>query len=103
MLHFVYALYAAAVINGLTAVVGVIIAYLKRPEAEDTWLASHYVWQIRTFWWAVLFMAIGAVTTFVMIGFVVMFAAGIWFIYRIVKGWLRLGQMRAVENPTALL
>jgi len=102
MVHFVYALYAASVLFGLTALIGVIIAYLKRPEAAGTWLESHYEWQIRTFWWGLLFMVIGAATTFVMIGFLIMFAALVWLIYRVVKGWVRLNNARALDDPRAL-
>jgi uncharacterized membrane protein len=103
VVHFIYALYAASIINGLTALIGVIIAYVKRSEAAGTWLESHYEWQIRTFWWGLLFMVIGGVTAFVMIGFLIMFAAGVWVIYRVVKGWVRLNQSRALEDARALI
>lgn len=103
MPHLVYALYAAALVNGLTALVGVAVAHVKRAEAAGTWLASHYDWQIRTFWWTLLFMAVGAVTIYVLVGFPIMFAAGVWFLYRVVKGWVRLGSARPIENPTAWL
>lgn len=103
VVHFIYALYAASVINGLTALIGVIVAYVKRSEAAGTWLESHYEWQIRTFWWGLVFMLVGGVTAFVMIGFLIMFAAAVWVIYRVVKGWVRLNQSRALEDPRALL
>ena len=43
----VYALQAAAFLVGITSVVALIIDYVKRPDAEDTYLASHFTWQIR--------------------------------------------------------
>ena len=49
MLHAVYALYAAQFVTGVTALIGVVIAYVKRGEAAGTWQATHYDWQIRTF------------------------------------------------------
>lgn len=99
VLHLIYALYALSFVNGLTAVVGVIIAYAKRNDARGSWQASHFDWLIRTFWWGLLFMVLGAVATVVVVGFLIMFLAGVWIVWRIAKGWIRLGQWRAVENP----
>src|SRR3954470_5777725 len=86
----VYALQALGFINGITWIVGVVIDYVKRDEAAGTWLESHFRWQIRTFWWGLLWGVIGAVLLLVLIGYVVWAAAAIWVIYRIVKGWLYL-------------
>lgn len=102
-LHLVYALYAASVINGLTAIVGVAIAYFKRDDAIGTWQESHYDWQMRTFWFGLLLFAIGFATTFILIGFLILAAAMVWLICRIVKGWVRLGQLRAIDDPTAFV
>ena len=55
----VYALQAAAFLFGITAIVGVVINYVKKPEVQGTWLASHFKWQIRTFWWSFLGFVIG--------------------------------------------
>jgi uncharacterized membrane protein len=100
MLHLIYALYAAFFVVGFTPIIGVILAYVKKPDAEGSWQASHYEWLIRTFWIGLAFMVIGGITTIVLIGSVIMFLGGIWFLYRIIKGWIRLGQLRAVEDPT---
>ena len=86
----VYALQAAAYFTGLTALVGVIINYVKLDDVRGSWLESHFRWQIRTFWWAVLWFGIGALLWLVVVGMIVAGAAGIWVIYRIVKGWLNL-------------
>lgn len=99
-LHVVYALYLAEFFTLLTALVGVIVAYVKRGEAAGTWQATHYDWQIRTFWWWLLFVVIGVVTQLIGVGFIILFLAGAWFLYRIAKGWLRLSQLRAIENPS---
>lgn len=102
-LHVIYALYAASFLNGLTAIVGVIIAYVKRDDARGSWQASHFDWLIRTFWWSLLFLILGAAATIVFVGFLIMFLAGVWMVWRIAKGWIRLSQWRGVENPEKLI
>jgi uncharacterized membrane protein len=92
----VYALQALAFFNGITLIVGVIINYIKRDEVAGTWLESHFSWQIRTFWWGLLWGVVGFVLTFVLVGFAILFAATIWMIYRIVKGWLKLNEGQPV-------
>jgi len=67
-----------------------VLNYIKREEAQGTWLESHFSWQIGTFWWSVLWFVVGAATWIILIGWVVWGVAGIWFIYRIAKGWLNL-------------
>jgi uncharacterized membrane protein len=93
----VYALQAAGFLIGITWIVAVIIDYVKRDEAQGTWLESHFGWQIRTFWWGLLWGAIGAVLVFVFVGFLIWTAAAIWVIYRIVKGWLALNDGKAIS------
>jgi uncharacterized membrane protein len=88
----IYALQAASFFFGITAIAAVIINYLKREDMRNTWLASHFRWQIRTFWFGLLWCAIGGLTVIVGIGFVVLGMAGLWLIYRVVKGWLRLSE-----------
>ena len=67
-----------------------VINYIKLSEAQGTWLASHFRWQMRTFWFALLWFVVGFITTFILIGYAIMFANVIWMIYRVAKGWLRL-------------
>jgi uncharacterized membrane protein len=87
----VYALQALGFLVGITWIVAVIIDYVKLDEVKGTWLESHFRWQIRTFWWGLLWGAIGTVLLIVFfLGYLVWMAAGIWVIYRIVKGWLYL-------------
>lgn len=96
MATLVYALYTASILVGITLIGGVVVAYLKRDDAAGTWLESHYRWQIRTFWWSLLWGAIGFITTLILVGFAVLFAAWVWFIYRVAKGWLALRAGRPV-------
>jgi len=93
----VYALQAFGFFVGITWIVAVIIDYVKKDDAAGTWLASHYSWQIRTFWWGLLWGVIGGILVFVVVGFFVLAADAIWIIYRIVKGWLRLSENREVS------
>lgn len=88
----VYALQAAGFFVGITWIVGVVIDYIKKDDAAGTWLESHFRWQIRTFWFGLLWGVIGFVLAFVLIGFVILFAAAVWIIYRIAKGWLNLAE-----------
>lgn len=116
--HVVYALHtlslvigafgAASIIGafvfGWPSIIAVIINYVKRNEVRGTYLDSHFSWQIRTFWWALLMSAIIAVLGFtlaiVLIGFAIwivgFFVLGIWAIYRIARGWLALMDRRAM-------
>ena len=90
----VYALQAAGFFIGITWIVALVINYVKREEVTGTWLESHFRWQIRTFWFGMLWAAIGLPLCFVLVGFAVLFADGVWLIYRIVKGWLNLNDSR---------
>jgi uncharacterized membrane protein len=92
----VYVLYALSFLYGITAIAGVVIAYIKRDDVRGTWLESHFAWQIRTFWWGLVWTAVGVVLALVAVGFLILFAVWIWAIYRVVKGWLRLNDGREV-------
>lgn len=90
MAALVYALYAVSIVVGITLIGGLVVAYLKRDDAAGTWLDSHYRWQIRTFWWCLLWGAIGLLTAPILVGFAVLLAAAVWFVYRVARGWLAL-------------
>ena len=89
----VYALQAIAILGfGLPYIVAIIISYVKLDDVKGTWLESHFRWQIRTFWFSLLWGAIGAILFLVVIGWFILAADCIWVIYRVVKGWLRLNE-----------
>lgn len=92
----VYALQALAFLWGITAVVGVVVNYVKRDDARGTVYESHFDWQIRTFWWGLVWGVIGVALTFVFVGVFVLFAAWVWMIYRVVKGFLQLNEGKPV-------
>lgn len=83
-----YILYAASALVGITAIVAIIVNYIKRDETVGTIYESHFTWQIRTFWFGLLWAVVGAITAIVGIGFIVLFADSIWVIYRMVRGIL---------------
>jgi uncharacterized membrane protein len=91
-------------IFGWPSIIAVIINYVKRGDARGTWLDSHFSWQIRTFWYAVLWSCLvffaGLPLTLVIIGFGIwalgFFLLGVWAIYRIAKGWMSLNDRRPV-------
>jgi uncharacterized membrane protein len=92
----VYALQALGFFLGVTWIVGVVINYVKLDDVRGTWLESHFRWQIRTLWWGLLWGIVGTVLLLVLVGWLVLLAAGIWVIYRIVKGWLALSEGKPI-------
>lgn len=88
----VYALQAVSFFFGITYIVAIVINYVKIDDVKGTWLESHFRWQMRTFWFSLLWAVLGAITFILVIGWFILIADGIWVIYRIVKGWLRLNE-----------
>ena len=83
-----------AFLTGWPSIIAVIINYVKRGEARGTWLESHFRWQIRTFWFALLWVMIVVLLAFTVIAIplavIIAWFAGLWVLYRILRGWLRL-------------
>ncbi len=97
--HILYGLYAVHwFTGGISIVVAVIIAYLKRGDAAGTPSEPHIEWLIRTFWMGLAGYIIGGVLVFVVIGFAVLTLVSIWMLYRIVKGWLYLYENKALDS-----
>jgi uncharacterized membrane protein len=92
----VYALQALSLVFGLTLIAGVIVNYLKRPDVAGTWLESHFDWQIRTFWWLLLWGVVGLASAVVFVGLLVLLCAAVWFVYRVVRGWIALIDRRPI-------
>jgi len=82
-------------LGGVTALVGVIVNYVKLDEVRGTWLEPHFRWQIRTFWIGLLWTVIGFVTTMLIIGWFILVGIAIWVIYRVVVGALALNDGKA--------
>jgi uncharacterized membrane protein len=81
----VYALHIAGAVTGITCLIGAVIAYISRKDAPE-WLVSHYEFQIRTFWLALLFSVVSIILTPVGIGMVALVATGLWLVVRGVVG-----------------
>jgi uncharacterized membrane protein len=91
------AVYVAQTVGFLlwpTWIVGVVINYLKIGAVRNTWLETHFNWQIRTFWVVLIGSLIAALLTIVKIGFIVAIGVTIWAIYRVVKGWLAFNERK---------
>jgi uncharacterized membrane protein len=108
--HVIYALHAFSLITGIVgaativgafltgwpSIIAVILNYAKRRDVRGTWLESHFRWQLRTFWFGLLWVALCGVFVVATLGIGILIAwlplafVGIWFVYRIVRGWLRL-------------
>jgi uncharacterized membrane protein len=117
--HVIYGLHALSLVTGIIgaatvvgafltgwpSIIAVILNYVKRSEARGTWLESHFRWQIRTFWFGVLWVALCMVFVAATLGIGMLIAwlplgvVGLWFIYRIGRGWLQLKDRRPMyEN-----
>src|SRR5919107_6251690 len=94
------ALIVTAFLTGWPSIIAVILNYVKRSEVRGTWLDSHFSWQIRTFWYAVLWVVIGAILFATIIGipvaWILWVITGIWVLYRIIRGWLALTSQKAL-------
>jgi uncharacterized membrane protein len=108
--HVIYGLHAFSLVTGIIgaatvvgafltgwpSIIAVILNYVKRSEVRGTWLESHFRWQIRTFWYGVLWVALCMLFVVVTLGIGFLIAwlplgvVGLWFIYRVARGWLRL-------------
>lgn len=111
--HAIYALHALSVLIGVTSpatvvgsfvfglpsILAVVMNYARQPEVEGTWLAGHFRWQIRTFWYSLLWMVVAALVSaplvlLLFLGIVTFYVAatvvGAWVIYRVLRGWFAL-------------
>ncbi len=92
----IYALYAASFLFGITAIAAIMMNYIKRDDVAGTFLESHFRWQIRTFWFGLLWGVIGGITTLILIGWLILCVNTLWLIYRIIKGWLNLNDNKSM-------
>lgn len=86
VLTVVYILHAVALVNGITAIIAVIISHLRVNETQSAFIRSHHRWLIRSFWWALFWSVICGSLVWVGIGILGLAILGIWWIYRIVRG-----------------
>ena len=117
--HVIYGLHAVSLLTGIITVatvvgafltgwpsiIAVILNYAKRSEVGRTWLESHSRWQIRTFWFGLLWVTLCVLFVVVTLGIGLLIAwlplgvVGLWFIYRVARGWLRLMDRQPMYEP----
>jgi uncharacterized membrane protein len=113
----IYALHALSLLTGILgaatvvgafligwpSIIAVVLNYVKQSEARGTWLESHFRWQIRTFWFGLLWMALcglfvlGTLGIGLLIVWLPVAILSVWFIYRIIRGWLALNDIRPMS------
>jgi uncharacterized membrane protein len=93
-----------AFLTGWPSIIAVILNYVMRGEVRGTWLESHFRWQIRTFWYGLLWVSICALFVIMTFGIGLLIAwlplgiVSLWFIYRIARGWIALGNRRPMYH-----
>ena len=94
----IYILYLVSIIFGITAIVGLILAYVNRDDAPD-WLKTHYRFQIRTFWIGALYLFIGILFSQFIFGLFIILFWLLWLIVRCAKGYKYLDRKQAYPYP----
>jgi len=112
--HIIYGLHSLSILIGLTSavtivgafvfgipsIVAVVMNYIYQSEVRGSFLESHFRWQIRTFWFALLWVGLGVLLVLTIVGILVAWAvflgAGIWVIYRVARGWLTLQDRKPI-------
>ena len=115
--HVMYALHAfsalmgvlgpvlivTAFLTGWPSILAVIINYVKRSDTRGSFLDSHFGWQLRTFWYAVLWVLIAGLLFLTVVGIVIAWGivvlTGLWVLYRIIRGWIALLERRPMPMP----
>lgn len=112
--HVVYGLHTFAIVLGIVgtatviggflgsvpSIIAVILSYVKRGDARGSWAESHFRWQIRTFWFALLWMIVAVVLIMTLlgapVGVALLITVTVWLVYRVARGWLRLVDKQAM-------
>ena len=97
-MQVIYILYLASLVVGITAIIGIVLAYMNRDKV-DGWLPTHYDWAIRTFWLGILYAVIALILFVVLIGMPLMIAVAILIIVRVVIGLQKLSRDEPIANP----
>ncbi len=86
--YAVYILQALSFVTGVTAIVAIVINYIKHDDVRGSWMESHFQWQKKTFWFGLLWSVLGFLTIPILVGYLVLPLVTIWLIYRIARGWI---------------
>ncbi|WP_295800774.1 hypothetical protein [uncultured Microbulbifer sp.] len=90
----VYLIQAISLFTAVPFFVGVLINYVKLGDVRGTLAESHFRWQIRTFWYSLLWFVVGWATVWILVGFAVWGISWVWMVYRVIRGWLTLADNR---------
>ena len=114
--HVIYALHAVSVLSGMLtpvtivsafatgwpSIIAVILNYIKRDDARGTFLESHFRWQIRTFWFTLMWLCIILLFWLTLLGIpiavIMSFVVGVWVLYRVLRGWLTLQKRKPIVS-----
>jgi uncharacterized membrane protein len=117
--HVMYGLHALSAVSGVLtsatvvgafvfgwpSIIAVIINYVTRDQVRGTWLATHWRWQLRSFWFAALWLLVAGFLMLTLIGIpaaiMVIVGTGLWVLYRVIRGWLALKERRGMPVPAA--
>ncbi|MGH8718622.1 MAG: DUF4870 family protein [Burkholderiales bacterium] len=95
-------LIVTAFLTGWPSIIAVILNYIKRGDVRGTYLDSHFGWQLRTFWYALLWLVIAGVLVVTIIGipvaWILVVVTGFWVLYRIIRGWIALGNANPMPS-----
>ena len=92
-----------AFVFGWPSIIAVIINYVTRDKVRGTWLSSHWRWQLRSFWFAALWLFVAGLLMLTLIGIpaaiMAVVGTGLWVLYRVIRGWMALLDGRAMPVP----
>ena len=97
--RLIYILYLVSFIAGITAIIGVVMAYVNKDDASE-WLQSHYQFLINTFWQGLVMALVSGLLMMVFIGFILIVIVMLWIIIRCVKGLKYIDERKAHPDPT---
>ncbi|MDP1605547.1 MAG: hypothetical protein Q8L93_02710 [Rhodocyclaceae bacterium] len=115
--HIMYGLHALSALSGILtsasiigafvfgwpSIIAVIINYVTRANVRGTWLETHWRWQLRSFWYAALWLLVAGLLAITLIGIpaaiLVIVVTGLWVLYRVIRGWLALLDRRPMPVP----
>ena len=96
-------LFVGSYLTGISGLIGLVLAYVWKSEPHQPWVATHYTYLIRTFWLALAAIFIGIITLIIGIGFLILFAVGIWALVRVILSLVKAQQRAPMPDPMTLL
>lgn len=95
-------LYLGTYLTGISGIIGVVLAYVWRGEPHEPWEATHYTYLVNTFWISLGLSVLGFITLIVGIGFLILFAVGVWGLVRVILSLINAQKRAPMPNPGSL-